>query len=45
MGSKVLSYSKTCINKNAFHKKTNSISIDKVEIERVVLFDKTSYGD
>ena len=29
MGSKVLGYGKIYINKNAFHKETNSINIDK----------------
>ena len=45
MGSKVLSYGEIGINKNAFHKVTTSISIDEVEINKIVLFDKTSYGN
>ena len=39
MGSKVLSYGEIGINKNAFHNNTTSISIDGVEINRIVLFD------
>ena len=45
MGSKVLAYDETCINKNAFHKSTTSINIDKVEINRKMLFDKISYDN
>ena len=45
MESKVLFCTKECINKNAFHIKTNSISIDEVEINKTMLFDKTSYGN
>ena len=45
MGSKVLSYGEIGINKNAFHKATTSISIDEIEINRIMLFDKTSYGN
>ena len=44
MGLKVLSYGEACINKNAFHKKT-SINIDEVEVNKIMLFDKTSYGN
>ena len=33
MESKLLSYDETCINKNAFHKGTNSINIDEVDID------------
>ena len=43
MGSKVLSYDETCINKTAFHKETNSINIDEVDINIIMLLDKTSY--
>ena len=43
MESKFLSYGKTYINKNAFHKETNSINIDEVKINKIILFDKTSY--
>ena len=45
MGSKILSFGEIGINKNAFHNNTTSISIDEVEINRIVLFDKTSYGN
>ena len=41
METKILSYGKTSINKNAFHKKTTSINIDEVEIDKIRLFDKT----
>ena len=45
MGSKILSYGETAIIKSAFHKKTTSINNNKIEINRLVLFDKTSYGN
>ena len=45
MRSKVLSYGKIGINKNAFNKAATSISIDEIEINRKMLFDKTSYGN
>ena len=45
MKPKVLSYGETCINKNAFHKKTTGINIDEVEINKITLLDKTSYGN
>ena len=41
MGSNVLSYGDIGINKNAFHKATTSISIDEIEVNRIMLFDKT----
>ena len=41
MESKVLSYDETCINKNAFHKTTTSINIDEVDINKIILIDKT----
>ena len=44
MESKVLSFDETCINKNAFHKTTVSINIDEVDINKITLLDKTSYG-
>ena len=44
MKPKILSYDETCINKNAFHKETNSISIDEVEIDKITLLHKPSYG-
>ena len=45
MESKVFSYDETYINKNAFHKTTTSINIDEVGINKIKLFDKTSYGN
>ena len=45
MESKISSYDETCINKNAFHKETNSINIDEVDINRIKLLNKTSYGN
>ena len=39
------SYGEIGINKNVFHKATTSISIDKIGIKKIVLFDKTSYGN
>ena len=40
MKEKVLIFGKQCINKNAFHKK-RPISIDKVEVKRLVLSKKS----
>ena len=45
MGSKVLGCDEIGIDKNAFHNNKPLISIDKVETNRIVLFDKTSYGN
>ena len=45
MGSKILSYGETAIIKSAFYKKTTSIKINEIEINRIVLFNKTSYGN
>ena len=42
MGSRVLSCGETCIDKNAFHNNKSSININEIEINRIVLFDKTS---
>ena len=44
MEQNVLVFDKQCINKNAFHKNKRPISIDKVEIKRIVLSKKDSYG-
>ena len=44
MGSKILSYGETAIIKNAFHKKAASFN-NEIEINRIVLFDKASYGN
>ena len=45
MRSEVLGYRETYIDKNAFHNNKSSISINEVEIKRIVLFDKTLYGN
>ena len=45
MESKALFYGGECINKNAFHKKIEPIGIDKIEFKKIMLFDKTSYGN
>ena len=45
MESKTLCYGETCIDKNAFHNNKSSISINKIEINGIILFDKTSYGN
>ena len=37
-----MSYGETAIIKSAFHKKATSININEIEINRIVLFDKTS---
>ena len=43
MEPKILRYGETVFIKNAFHKITTSININKIEIKRIVLLDKTSY--
>ena len=45
MGSKTLCSGETCIDKNSFHSNKSLISIKRVEINKIVLFDKTSYGN
>ena len=40
MGQKALISGENCINKNAFHKNGRPISIDKVDIRRIVLSNK-----
>ena len=45
MKSKTLSFGETCINKNAFHHNKSSININEVEINKIVLFNKTSYSN
>ena len=42
---KALFYGEKCINKNAFHQKINPISIGKVEIKRIILFNEISYSN
>ena len=39
-----MSYGETAIIKSAFYKKTASININEIKINRIVLFNKTSYG-
>ena len=39
-GIKVLIFNKQCINENAFHENKRAISIDKVDIRRIVLSKK-----
>ena len=45
MESKILSCDETCIHKNVFHKETNLININEVDINKIMPFDKTSYGN
>ena len=45
MVSEILTYGKTSINKNKFHKTTTSINIDETDINKIILLDKTSYGN
>ena len=45
MESNFLSYGEAPIIKSAFHKKTTSININEIKINRKVLFDKTSCGN
>ena len=44
MKQKALIFNKQCINKNAFHENKRPISIDKVDIKRIVLCKKDFYG-
>ena len=44
IGEKVLSFGEECIIKTKFHVYEKSINIDKVEIKRIVLSNKESYG-
>ena len=45
MESKILSFGKTAIIKSAFHIEATSININEIKINKIVLFDKTSYGN
>ena len=45
MEAKDLSYGETIINKSKFHKTTTSINIDEIDFNKIILFDKTSYGN
>ena len=40
-----MSYDEIAIIKSVFYKKTTSIDINEIKINRIVLFDKTSYGN
>ena len=40
-----MGYCETCINKNAFHKSTTWINIDEIDINKIMLFDRTSFGN
>ena len=44
MEQKALIFDRQCINKNAFQKHKRPITIDKVEITKIVLSKKDSYG-
>ena len=44
IGQKALSFDKQCVNKNAFLKNKRLISIDRVEIKRIVLSKRDLYG-
>ena len=44
MKQKALIFNKQCINKNAFHENKRPISIDKINIKRIVLPKKYFYG-
>ena len=41
---KTLTFDKYSTNKNLFHKNKNPITINKVDIKRIVLSNKVSYG-
>ena len=45
MWSKKLCTGEVYIDKNAFHINKSSISINEIEINRIVLFNKTSYDN
>ena len=45
MWPKVLGCGETYIDKNAFHNKKSSININEIEIDGIVLYNKTSYGN
>ena len=44
MEQKILIFGKQCIDKTGFHKDKRPISIDKVDIDKIVIFSKDSYG-
>ena len=43
MEPKVLGCGEIGIDKNAFHKNKSSININEIEINGIILFDKTSF--
>ena len=45
MEQKVFIFGEDCINKNTFHKNKRPIGIDKVDVRRIVLSSKYSYGN
>ena len=45
MEQKALIFGKDCIDKNAFHKNKRPINIDELDIRRIVLSSKDSYGN
>ena len=45
MEQKALIFGEDFINKNAFHKNKRPINIDEVDIRRIVLSSKHSYGN
>ena len=45
MEQNTLIFGEDCINKNAFHKNKRPINIDEVDIKRIVLSSKHSYGN
>ena len=44
MGKKILAFGEKCIIKNSFHQNKKPISIDKVDVRRIMLPKKDSYG-
>ena len=44
MTAKTLIFSNNSINKNTFHKRTQSIEVNKIDIKRIVVSDKDCYG-
>ena len=44
MEQKALTFGKQCINENEFYKNKKPISIDKIDIRRIVMSKKDLYG-
>ena len=42
-GTKCCDFQKKCLNKNFFHKHQHLIDIDKVDIDKIVIYSKDSY--